>query len=120
MHELVATPFSERRQSCGPAVPRRAAAEAEVRRAARPGLRAQQGLTWLSSIAESLMLHTGGCSGCTLSGTCRVCRPSQGTLFVEGCSLDHSWVFTQQREAVLNPHVWGISPALRRPVEEDG
>ncbi|MER5450529.1 radical SAM protein [Streptomyces sp. NPDC002766] len=33
------------------------------------------GLTRLGSIAESLMLRTGGCSGCTLSGTCRVCRP---------------------------------------------
>ncbi|MFC5218843.1 radical SAM protein [Streptomyces coerulescens] len=34
-----------------------------------------QGLTRLGDIAESLMLRTGGCSGCTLSGTCRVCRP---------------------------------------------
>ncbi|MFJ9729456.1 radical SAM protein [Streptomyces sp. NPDC101209] len=33
------------------------------------------GLTRLGSIAESLMLRPGGCSGCTLSGTCRVCRP---------------------------------------------
>ncbi|WP_307841061.1 radical SAM protein [Streptomyces sp. GESEQ-4] len=34
-----------------------------------------EGLTRLGEIAESLMLRTGGCSGCTLSGTCRVCRP---------------------------------------------
>ncbi|MFF4361022.1 radical SAM protein [Streptomyces sp. NPDC001604] len=34
-----------------------------------------KGLARLSEIAESLMLRTGGCSGCTLSGTCRVCRP---------------------------------------------
>jgi MoaA/NifB/PqqE/SkfB family radical SAM enzyme len=34
-----------------------------------------EGLTRLGAIAESLMLRTGGCSGCTLSGTCRVCRP---------------------------------------------
>ena len=33
------------------------------------------GLIRLGSITESLMLRTGGCSGCTLSGTCRVCRP---------------------------------------------
>jgi hypothetical protein len=34
-----------------------------------------EGLALLGTIAESLMLRTGGCSGCTLSGTCRVCRP---------------------------------------------
>ncbi|MET9122252.1 radical SAM protein [Streptomyces sp. NPDC004528] len=34
-----------------------------------------EGLAQLGDIAESLMLRTGGCSGCTLSGTCRVCRP---------------------------------------------
>jgi hypothetical protein len=33
------------------------------------------GLARLGDIAESLMLRTGGCSGCKLSGTCRVCRP---------------------------------------------
>ncbi|MEV5386223.1 radical SAM protein [Streptomyces sp. NPDC052721] len=34
-----------------------------------------EGLARLGGIAESLMLRTGGCSGCELSGTCRVCRP---------------------------------------------
>lgn len=34
-----------------------------------------EGLARLGGIAESLMLRTGGCSGCTLSATCRVCRP---------------------------------------------
>ncbi|WP_327591513.1 radical SAM protein [Streptomyces chartreusis] len=34
-----------------------------------------EGLTRLGGIADSLMLRTGGCSGCQLSGTCRVCRP---------------------------------------------
>nr|WP_206441238.1 radical SAM protein [Streptomyces boncukensis] len=33
------------------------------------------GLTQLGGIADSLMLRTGGCSGCALSGSCRVCRP---------------------------------------------
>lgn len=33
------------------------------------------GLARLGSIADSLMLRTGGCSGCQLSDTCRVCRP---------------------------------------------
>ncbi|MGQ4374984.1 radical SAM protein [Streptomyces sp. SAS_267] len=33
------------------------------------------GLARLGQIAESLMLRTGGCSGCKLSETCRVCRP---------------------------------------------
>lgn len=32
-------------------------------------------LTRLGHIADRLMLRTGGCSGCALSGTCRVCRP---------------------------------------------
>ncbi|KAB1141126.1 radical SAM protein [Streptomyces luteolifulvus] len=34
-----------------------------------------EGLAGLGAIAESLMLRTGGCSGCTLSDSCRVCRP---------------------------------------------
>jgi hypothetical protein len=34
-----------------------------------------EGLARLGKIAQSLMLRTGGCSGCSLSGTCRVCRP---------------------------------------------
>jgi hypothetical protein len=34
-----------------------------------------EGLARLGEIAESLMLRTGGCSGCKLSDTCRVCRP---------------------------------------------
>lgn len=33
------------------------------------------GLARLGGIADSLMLRTGGCSGCQISGTCRVCRP---------------------------------------------
>ncbi|MEV0068859.1 MULTISPECIES: radical SAM protein [unclassified Amycolatopsis] len=33
------------------------------------------GLTNLAGIAEKLQTRTGGCSGCTLSGTCWVCRP---------------------------------------------
>ncbi|PWI15929.1 radical SAM protein [Streptomyces sp. Act143] len=34
-----------------------------------------QGLARLGEIADRLMLRTGGCSGCTLSGSCTVCRP---------------------------------------------
>ncbi|MFE9409857.1 radical SAM protein [Streptomyces sp. NPDC006704] len=33
------------------------------------------GLARLGAIADRLMLRTGGCSGCQLSGTCTVCRP---------------------------------------------
>jgi MoaA/NifB/PqqE/SkfB family radical SAM enzyme len=33
------------------------------------------GLHRLGGIADHLMLRTGGCSGCQLAGTCRVCRP---------------------------------------------
>ncbi|WP_327007072.1 radical SAM protein [Dactylosporangium sp. NBC_01737] len=34
-----------------------------------------EGLLRLPRIADAQMLRTGGCSGCTLSSTCRVCRP---------------------------------------------
>ncbi|MBC7269377.1 MAG: radical SAM protein [Streptomyces sp.] len=33
------------------------------------------GLLGLPAVADTQMLRTGGCSGCQLSGTCRVCRP---------------------------------------------
>lgn len=33
------------------------------------------GLARLGGIADQLMLRTGGCSGCQLSGSCGVCRP---------------------------------------------
>ncbi len=33
------------------------------------------GLRKLGHVADSLMLRTGGCSGCALSGTCWTCRP---------------------------------------------
>lgn len=34
-----------------------------------------EGLRRLGGIADSLMLRTGGCAGCSLSGTCWTCRP---------------------------------------------
>ncbi|MGH3327644.1 MAG: radical SAM protein [Streptomycetales bacterium] len=34
-----------------------------------------EGLRGLGDIADSLMLRTGGCSGCQLAGTCWTCRP---------------------------------------------
>ena len=34
-----------------------------------------EGLRQLGTIADSLMLRTGGCTGCQLSGSCGVCRP---------------------------------------------
>ncbi|MGI5243097.1 radical SAM protein [Dactylosporangium sp. CA-139066] len=33
------------------------------------------GLLRLPAIADAQMLRTGGCTGCTLASTCRVCRP---------------------------------------------
>ena len=33
------------------------------------------GLARMGAIADKLMLRSGGCSGCALSGTCTVCRP---------------------------------------------
>lgn len=34
-----------------------------------------EGLRRLPGISDNLMLRTGGCQGCALSGTCKVCRP---------------------------------------------
>lgn len=34
-----------------------------------------EGLLRLPAIADAQMLRTGGCSGCKISSTCRVCRP---------------------------------------------
>ncbi|MFF3497320.1 radical SAM protein [Streptomyces sp. NPDC002795] len=34
-----------------------------------------EGLARLGAIADRLMLRTGGCTGCSLSGSCTVCRP---------------------------------------------
>ncbi len=34
-----------------------------------------EGLARMGAIADKLMLRSGGCSGCALSGTCTVCRP---------------------------------------------
>jgi hypothetical protein len=33
------------------------------------------GLRRLPGISDGLMLRTGGCTGCRLSGSCTVCRP---------------------------------------------
>jgi MoaA/NifB/PqqE/SkfB family radical SAM enzyme len=48
-----------------------------------------EGLARLGQIAESLMLRTGGCSGCTLSGTCRVCRPMAKVFQEAKAPLNH-------------------------------
>ena len=34
-----------------------------------------EGLRRLPGISDGLMLRTGGCTGCQLSGSCTVCRP---------------------------------------------
>lgn len=34
-----------------------------------------EGLRRLGAIADSLLLRQGGCTGCTLSGTCGTCMP---------------------------------------------
>jgi hypothetical protein len=34
-----------------------------------------EGLRRLPGISDALMLRTGGCQGCAISGTCKVCRP---------------------------------------------
>ncbi|MCX2967361.1 MULTISPECIES: radical SAM protein [Streptomyces] len=56
------------------------------------------GLARLGSIADSLMLRTGGCSGCQLSGTCRVCRP-MAKVFQEAKAPLHSYCQHGTKEA---------------------
>ncbi|MEV7004193.1 phosphotransferase [Streptomyces sp. NPDC093982] len=42
------------------------------------------------------------------------------TLFVKGLRQEHRRVWTQQREADVNPHVHGIAPALIWRIQADG
>ncbi|MGW7542231.1 aminoglycoside phosphotransferase [Streptomyces sp. NPDC054770] len=43
-----------------------------------------------------------------------------GSFFVKGLQVDHKRVWTQHREAEVNPYLDGISPALRWKIEEGG
>lgn len=45
---------------------------------------------------------------------------SCGATFVKGLRSDHPRVWTQHREAEINPYVLGVSPRLRWHVETDG
>jgi MoaA/NifB/PqqE/SkfB family radical SAM enzyme len=47
------------------------------------------GLTRLPAIADAQMLRTGGCTGCALSGTCRVCRPMAKAYQTAKAPLSH-------------------------------
>jgi MoaA/NifB/PqqE/SkfB family radical SAM enzyme len=48
-----------------------------------------QGLLRLPGIADAQMLRTGGCSGCSLSSTCRVCRPMARVYQEAKAPLEH-------------------------------
>ncbi|MDG6107619.1 radical SAM protein [Dactylosporangium aurantiacum] len=48
-----------------------------------------EGLRRLPGIADTQMLRTGGCSGCTLSSTCRVCRPMARVYQEAKAPLEH-------------------------------
>jgi hypothetical protein len=47
-------------------------------------------------------------------------RTTDHTLFVKGLPLDHPWVWTQKREADVNPSVRSIAPELHLHMEDDG
>ncbi|MGH3850608.1 MAG: hypothetical protein ACRDRT_13045, partial [Pseudonocardiaceae bacterium] len=47
-------------------------------------------------------------------------RTSDGATFVKGLRSDHRRVWTQQREAEINPYVLHIAPRLRWHIETDG
>ncbi|WP_329446582.1 aminoglycoside phosphotransferase [Streptomyces canus] len=45
---------------------------------------------------------------------------TNGTVFVKGLRQDHPRVWTQQREADINPHTDGLAPALRWHIHKAG
>ncbi|MFC5218845.1 aminoglycoside phosphotransferase [Streptomyces coerulescens] len=47
-------------------------------------------------------------------------RTTEHTLFVKGLPLDHPRVWTQRREADVNPYVRDVAPELHWHMEEDG
>jgi hypothetical protein len=49
-----------------------------------------------------------------------IVNASRGATFVKGLRSDHRRVWTQQREAAINPYVLQVSPRLRWHVETDG
>ncbi|MDP9863915.1 MULTISPECIES: radical SAM protein [Streptosporangium] len=58
-----------------------------------------EGLTRLGAIADSLLLRQGGCTGCTLSGSCGTCMPLV-TLYRKAKSPLRNYCQHQEREEV--------------------
>lgn len=54
------------------------------------------------------------------SALAAILRTASGTVFVKGIRTDHPGVITQGREALINPHVRPIAPALRWHVDVAG
>lgn len=52
------------------------------------------------------------------SALAAVLRTESGTVFVKGLRTDHPGVLTQGREALINPYVQPIAPALRWHIED--
>ncbi|MEU4090128.1 aminoglycoside phosphotransferase [Streptomyces aureus] len=69
-------------------------------------------------IVDMGTVHTGFNS--SIAACVRTGRRTHHTLFVKGLPLDHPRVWTQAREAEINPHVRDITPALHWHVEADG
>lgn len=49
-----------------------------------------------------------------------IVHTSLGATFIKGLRSDHRWVWTQQREAEINPYVAQVAPRLRWHVKTDG
>jgi hypothetical protein len=47
-------------------------------------------------------------------------RTASGAVFVKGLRQDHPWIWTQAREAAVNPHVQPVAPRLRWRVVTGG
>ncbi|MET8102730.1 aminoglycoside phosphotransferase [Streptomyces sp. NPDC005236] len=56
----------------------------------------------------------------SIAACVRTGRRAPHTLFVKGLPLDHPRVWTQAREAKINPHVRDVTPALHWYEEADG
>lgn len=76
---------------------------------------------------EAVEAHTGTILGVeTLTDgfnseiTAIVQTANEGRLFVKGLRSDHPRVWTQDREAIVNPHVTPIAPRLRWQVDAGG
>jgi hypothetical protein len=78
------------------------------------------------SLRDAVAAHTGPIRHARTvseglnSALAAILETATGTVFVKGMRADHRGVITQGREALINPHVRSIAPALRWHVDVAG